>query len=86
MSHVFAPSIVSTENRTKSADTITLAASLMDKAQKAISKYKIASEEARRRDDMVNPTDDLFAPLNENAIAAASILMIAALRAAEIAR
>lgn len=85
MSHEFAPSIASTEDRIKSPDTITLPESLKAKEHKALYVYKMASQEAERRDDEINPTNDLFAPFNKNAITAASLLMIAALRAAEIA-
>lgn len=90
MSHEFAPSVVSTENRSLGSCGIELAESLGEKKRKALNVYERASSDMRRRDEKVdamnlrNGNDGLTPTFNKNAITAASLLMVAALRAAEI--
>lgn len=90
MSHEFAPSKVSTENRSVGSCGIELAESLKGKMKQALYVYKKASNDMRQRDEEVdamnlrNGNDGLTPTFNKNAITAASLLMVAALRAAEI--
>jgi hypothetical protein len=85
MPHI-APPVVHTENRGEVKDsTVKLCESLTARMEKAHYVYRKALDVAEKLDDVVDAHSDAFTPLNRNAVTAASLLMIAALRAAEIA-
>lgn len=89
-SHGFAPTVIHTEDRTKSPDGIVLPESLEAKKERALYVYRMASANMCQRDEEVDKenlargNDGLTPSFNKNAITAASLLMVAALRAAEI--